>query len=374
MNRIIASALLCLLAVGCGSSSKATQSSAAEMTRDPGASAQVATEEPTRDPGKVEFPSGASQSLSVLEFGLDGQLMVGFSNGTLAKMRVLSRTGKVTSVSSKGVAPIAISPDGSLVVLNSSPPVAVNDTGALILNMNSVSSVEDAAFARSEFSLYVGSPDGTIRIWGQAHSFEEPKSTEKMEDYLNRQASDFKIKMKPLRGPLHATDSGLLLFADDTGVVSLWNPRKPSESRRIMKLEGTARSLSTSGNDVVTTSSTNQLKVGRLDPPSYLPWSRGETAAYAATSEFLPDKFIELSEGRLRARTISTGDEEWSVALPSGEPCGVSVSPDGNLAAVCVDNYVATFATSDGTWDTVLWHDGEKVRWETADGRPIKLP
>jgi len=138
-------------------------------------------------------------------------------------------------------------------------------------------------------------------------------------------------------------------------------------------LEGTARSVSTSGNDVVTTSTTGQLKVGRLDPPSYLPWSRGERADFAATSEFLPDKFIELSNGTLRARTISKGDDEWSVTLPAGKPCGLSVSPDGNLVAACVGGFIATFATSDGAWDSVVWHNGEALQWQTSAGEKVPL-
>ncbi len=362
---------------GCGASSTNTAQDTSNTTgSNSGAQGTDSNGKATSSGGdnakSVTFPQANADTLSLVEFGGANQLFVGTQKGKVGIARIAKREGSVGTPATQVDAPIrTVAPDGSLAVIETDPTKVVNMRGELILNANTVGNLAGATFAKNDYTLYISAEDGTIRIWGQAHSFADPEPQEKMEDYLNRQGSDFNINVGPLRGPLHSTSNGHIVMTDDQGVVRLWNPRKPSKSKRVMKLDGTARSVSTSGDDIVTTSSNGSLKVGRLDPPSYLPWSRDEKADYAAASDAYYGKFVQLGGGKVRAREIETGEEVWSTDVPAGNSCGLTMSPDGSLVAACVNNFVVILNTSDGAWDSTAYFDGTKFKWVDATGAEI---
>ncbi len=163
-----------------------------------------------------------------------------------------------------------------------------------------------------------------------------------------------------------------MIFGDQEGVISLWNPARPSQSKRIMKLDGPVRSISGSGNELVATSTTGQLKAGKLDPPSFFGWARDVRGDFAATSDLLRGKFVEATKGTIRMRVMETGEVEWELPAP-GTPCGVAVSEDGNFAAVCLDNKVVILSTRDGRWDSTVWMS-KGLYWTAAAGQKIAAP
>ena len=366
-----------VLGSGCGASAPQTQ--AGDSSGGGGGVQEGSLESDTNassggPSGTFALPSGSAAGVSLVDFGSANQLFVGTKNGRLASLRVLSRTAVAHSPAAKIAAPIAaVAPDGSLAVLNTSPPKVVNMTGDLILNANASETMTAAEFSKGDFTLYMSAPDGTVRIWGQAHNFVAPDPEEKMESYLNRQGTDFNIRLAPLRGPIHATSNGYLILTDEEGVVRLWTVRKPTNSKRIMKLDSPVKSVATSDADIVTTSEAGSLKVGHLDPPEYFPWSREEKADYAATSDFFPGKFVELKNGALRGRKIETGEVLWTTALPAGEPCGLDVSPDGTLVAACIDGFVGVFYAADGKWDSTVYFEGANLKWQDASGKDIPI-
>ena len=317
---------------------------------------------PKESPVTTVAPAaGPSATISYMAFG-EGGLHVGTRDGWLGTFQIMNRSTSAHQMSNSGVSVAAASADGGLALLASDPPQVVNKEGALILNLNTVSDMESGIFARDSFSLFVSETSGRVRVWGQAHSFEVPKGDEKLENYLNKQASDFNVTFAPLSGPLYLMPGGSMVFGDKEGVISIWNPAKPSQSSRIMKLNGPVKSLSGSGNEVVATSVGGQLKAGRLDPPSFYGWARDAKGDYAATADLLRGKFIESSDGVIRLRVTETGETEWEVPA-KGKPCGVAVSPDGNFAAVCLDHKVAILQVSNGAWDSTVWIDKGKLHF-----------
>lgn len=362
--------LIALSTFGCSSSTPHEKPTQPEVS-DEADAAPSSEESPATT--SISLPSADAAGVSVLSFGSEDRLLVGYKSGWMADLDPRQYRGQAFHVSKKGIEVEAISPDGSLLILGSAPPAAVNSEGALILNMNSVEQLESAAFAREEFSLYVSSPDGTIRVWGQAHSFEDPRATEKMEDYINRQASDFFIQVNPLRGPIHPTGDGRLIFVDESGTVSIWNPRKPSESSRVMQLDSAPVSISSAGNRIVTTSQNRDLKVGRIDPPEYRTWSRDAKADYAATSHGLHDAFFELNGTELSLRSFNDGEVKWSVSIDGSRACGLAVSANGRRVAACVDGVVSILSGTDGSLDSQVWLTPDGVAWQTASGESIPM-
>jgi len=319
-------------------------------------------------PRQIAIPGGAATPISYMSFG-QGKLHLGTTDGWVGSAQILNRTSNATRISNTGVQVVAVSSGGELALLNSRPPQVVNQDGALILNLNMVPVMESGIFAADSFSLFVSEATGRVRVWGQAHSFEVPKGDEKLENYLNKQASDFSVTFAPLAGPIHLMPGGTMIFADQDGVISMWNPAKPSQSKRIMKVEGRVKSLSSSGNEVVATSDRGQLKAGKLDPPSFFGWAREAKGDYAAMSDLLRGKFVESSEGVIRLRVAETGDVEWEVPAP-GKPCGVAISEDGNFAAVCRDNKMLILSTRDGSWDSTIWMM-QGLHWQDSSGQAI---
>lgn len=360
-----------LFAMACAGSS--TQSAAdAEVSEAPtlNADGTVAAQDGSR-PDRIVLPEGTASSVSFLGFGR-GKLQIGTSDGWVGTVQILNRKAEAKLMSTTGTRVATISPDADLVMLDSKPPQVVNQTGALILNLGMVPSLAAAAFAHDSFSLFVSEPGGKVRVWGQAHSFEQPSGDEKLENYLNKQASDFNVNFKPLAGPLYLMPGGSMIFGDQEGVISLWNPAKPSQSKRIMKLDGPVRSISGSGNELVATSTTGQLKAGKLDPPSFFGWARDVRGDFAGTSELLRGKFVEATEGTIRLRVMETGEVEWELPAP-GKPCGVAVSEDGNFAAICLDHKVVVLSTRDGRWDSTVWVN-KGLYWTAAGGQKIAAP
>lgn len=295
---------------------------------------------------KLVLESASPRGVALIDF-VDQKLTVGFSDGAIA---VVDPGGEVMHAKVAKVHPVsAVAPTGDLALLNASPPVIVNFEGDLILQMNTVPSFESATFAPNALMLYVADKSGKVRIWGQPHSFEEDQHTEKLENYLNRQAPDFHVEFPPISGPIRVTDTNKLVVVDKEGTVRLWDPTAPSGSKRLMKVGGGARSISSAAGHILVTSTTGAFKIGREDGSGYLPWTKDATADFVVTSPLAIDTFYQLDTGTLRARTIETGDEIWSVEVPDKRACGLAISADAKLLGACIGNYVALFDTENGS-------------------------
>ena len=211
-----------------------------------------------------------------------------------------------------------------------------------------VPSFESAAFGSDGVTLYVADKAGKVRIWGQPHSFEEDQHKEKLENYLNRQAPDFHVEFPPVRGPIHITDRNKLVVVDGEGAVRIWDPTRPSASKRIMAVGGGARSIASADGHVFVTSMTGALKVGLDDGSGFLPWSKDARGAFVAASPMTAGTFFTLDNGSLASRNTQSGGVVWTTTVPDGHPCGLAVSPDGNTLAACIGNFVATFDATSG--------------------------
>lgn len=365
---------ICLLAVGvaaCGGGE-------ASKTDNANPTAVGATPAPVAGPaegGSKNVPIDSSATaMPVVSMTWDGNemLQVGYKGGAFASLEVFKRKGSTGQLADSAEI-AAISPGGKLFFVRSRPPSVVDGKGTLLLRMSNVQSLESGAFSRDGSTVYAASSDGVIRFWGQAHSFVDGGGDEELQDYLNRQANDFRAQVNPIRGPVSVDHNGWLYFVSNEGVVSYYNPAKPSKSFRIMKVKGTPRSVDAADGYVYVTTETGQLKVGKLDPPSYLGWSREAKADYAAGAENYPGRFFSLHEGAVKGRDIETGDTLWEVELPQLKPCGLSVAPTGDTIAACVGGHIVVLSAKDGSVDSAF-HYGSKLVWVDASNASISVP
>lgn len=350
---LFASVAVLSLTIGCGASSSTARSDRGDKQSDPtssnstdGSGSQSAESGGTSSKGakKLEFENVSPRSVTSLQY-LAGKLAIGFSDGAIA---FVDGSGQVShSKVAKVHAVAAVAPNGELALLSAKPPVVVNTKGDLILQMNTVPSFESAAFGNDGVTLYVADKAGKVRIWGQAHSFEEDQHKEKLENYLNRQAPDFHVEFGSISGPIHMTESNKLVVVEKEGKVQLWDPTRPSGSKRLMLVGGGARSIASADGYVFVTSMTGALKVGK-EEGGYLPWSKDARAGFVATNNMAAGSFFTLDTGKLESRNTQSGEVNWSASLPDGFACGLALSPDGNTLAACIGNFVATFDTKTG--------------------------
>lgn len=340
-------ATFCLGCSGAASSRAGNGSDPArESAKHAASSSKGKHENSVKKSGVLKFDKVSPRAVTAMKF-VHEKLAIGFSDGGVAIVDVgngevfHSKVAKVHSVA-------AVSPGGDLALLDANPPVIVNMAGDLILQMNTVPSFESAVFGNDNITLYVADKDGKVRIWGQPHSFEEDQHKEKLENYLNRQAPDFHVEFPPIRGPIHVTDTNKLIVVDAEGTVRIWDPTRPSGSKRIMKVGGGARSIASADGNIFVTSQTGALKVGKDDGSGYLPWSKDTRAAFVAAGPMTAGTFFTLDAGMLESRNTQTGEVAWSTKIPDGYPCGLDLDPNGNVVAACIGNFVATFDATSG--------------------------
>lgn len=291
------------------------------------------------DPSALQSGPEGSEVISMIYFSPNQKLYLGSQSGHLVEVDVDAQRSKVNRVAQKnGI--VATSPDGNFVVINADSPAVMGVDGSLVLQMGMVKQFEAAVFSGDAKTLYVGERTGKLRIWGQSHSFEKQGKGERLENYLNRQAPDFLVTFASIEGPIASSGRGMLFVADSEGIISAWDPSKPGEIHRLMKVKGTVKSMQATAQHVVTTSKSGFLKVGRVDPPSYFPWSKDVRAEFAAISEFTGDDFVFLDAQGVKMKSIEEGKEKWALDLPEGPRCGLDVSDDGRTIAACIGNMV----------------------------------
>lgn len=314
----------------------------------------------SKSTGKIGKAPDGSESISMVYFAPNQKLYLGTRSGNLVEIDIEAEKAGVTKIATSSSV-IATSPDGQYAIIDASPPAVMGVDGELVLQMGIVKNFESAVFRDDGKTLYVADKGGKLRIWGQAHSFTKQGKGERLENYLNRQAPDFLVELPSIEGTLAASGTGLLFVAGSDGIVSSWDPKKPGEIHRLMKVKGTVKSMQATAKNVVTTSKSGYLKVGRVDPPSYLPWSKDVKADYVAISEFTGDDFVMLDGEGVKMKNLDSGENTWTLALPEGPRCGLDVSDDGHKIAACVGNMVYLISGS-GTLLSNVYVKGN-VEW-----------
>lgn len=320
----------------------------------------------------MEFDDANTVDVTTLEWGDGDRLLVGFADGSFARLSPSSSESDFYQVAKSAFPVEAISPSGKFALIGSGPPAVLSTDGTAVLQMNPVKSYEGASFARDNLGIYVSDSDGKVRIWGQSHSFEEELTKEKLEDYLNRQAPDFHVQFPPLSGPIQMSTDGVLLVGTEDGTISMWNPKKPSSSNRIMKMDAPVAWFDAAGGVIVATSTQGQLKVGVLSPPSYKAWSRDARADYADVANLLPGQFVSQSGATVALRDVETGESIWSIELPGSEACGVAVAENGRRIAACVDGRVVILDAEDGQPYSYAYNSGGTLSWEKPNGDKLR--
>ncbi len=310
---------------------------------------------------KVSFPSVKPKAVTYVGFR-NGKLAVGHLDGVVSKVDVSSGSTSV-SKASKAFQVAAVAPNGDLALLGTNPPVIVNLNGDLILQMNTVKEFESAVFTEQGMGLYVADRLGKVRIWGQAHSFEEDQHKEKLENYLNRQAPDFHVEFGPIRGPLALTDDGKLVVTDEEGVVNVWDPTKPSSSKRIMKLDGHARSVAAAEGFIYATSVNGALKIGKV-AGGYLPWTHDARGGMVAAHGLATGMYWQLDTNEISARKTETGDPMWQTPLPDGNLCGLAISEDASHLAACVGNFIVLLDADGGAIFALGYRADDGFQWQ----------
>ncbi len=339
-----------------GGTAGGEQGSSAETAEESGAELELAS---------------ASAKVTWLDWGDGDRMLVGFSNGSFAAIDPATSRYEYYKVTKNDFPIEAIAPSGNFALIGSTPPAVLAKDGTAVLQMNPVKNYSGASFARDNLGIYVSDHDGNVRIWGQEHSFEDELSKEKLEDYLNRQAPDFKVQFAPLEGPLNMTTDGVLLIGAKDGTISMWSMQKVSSSKRIMKLDAPVERFDAAGGVIVATSTEGQLKVGTLDPPSYKAWSREAKADFADVSNLLTDQFVSQTGSTVALRDVESGDAVWSVELPGSKACGVAVSANARRIAACVDDNIVVLDAENGQARSHAWHTGSGIGWKTPGGKDI---
>lgn len=365
------SAMVALMLSACAATPDSATSTQNDTIGADGAEVTTATGDTAANESvaAIGIPEGKRAPISTFNFGEGAVLNVGTLDGRTATVEVLRRKAEAFNPAA-GHRVRTISPDGHMIVIESSPGRVVARDGKLLLNMSTIPDVESAEFAPDNFTLFVTEKGGKLRVWGQANSFNKP-TRENLENYLNRQASDFNVQFDPLSGPIFTMPQGGLLVGGADGVVSFWHSGAPSRTKRIMKLDAPAKTLSASTNDIVAVSQTGGLKVGTLEPAVYHAWSKAAKTEWAVTNQHLDGKFAEIANGKLALRDAQSGNPIWELPLPKGTSCGLAVNPEGRMGAACVDEALFVFNIADGTWDSVVWM-ADDLRWTAPNGAKIK--
>lgn len=357
------------LLVGCGggqATSGADDPSGGSGTSTGG---EVASSEAAA--AELSFASSNTVDVTSLEWGDGDRLLVGFADGSFATVSPSDSEAAHHKVAKNAFPVAAVSPSGKFALLDSAPPAILAKDGTAVLQMNTVKAYQGASFARDNLGVYVSDSEGKVRIWGQSHSFEDELSKEKLEDYLNRQAPDFHVQFPPLSGPIQMSTDGVLLVGAQDGTISMWNPSKPSSSKRIMKLDAPVARFDAAGGVIVATSTQGQLKVGTLSPPSYKAWSRDAKADYADVANLLPDQFISQTGATVALRDVETGEEQWTRELPGSDACGVAISENGRRVAVCIDGNVVLLDAETGMPSSYVFNSSGALGWKTATGDDV---
>lgn len=363
-----ATAMLCGMACSGGASTQKTEGTGSTTESSSGSSSSTSSgnngatsSSGSSAPREVTFPGVQPRSITHVSF-VPGHLALGFGDGTVTLFDYKSGESK-TSKASKAFEVAAVSPDGQLALLRTNPPAIVNFKGDLILQMNTVGKFESAAFNRNGVGIYVADEAGKVRIWGQAHSFEEDQHKEKLENYLNRQAPDFHVEFPPIRGPLTLSDSDQILVADSEGVVRMWDPTNPSSAKQIMKLDGHLRSMAAAEGYVYATAVTGQLKIGKTEG-GYLPWTKEARGGMVAANRLATGMFWLLDRGSISARKTEDGGAMWESKVPDQNLCGLAVSDDAAVVAACVGNFVVLVDANSGGIRGYAYRDGENFVWK----------
>lgn len=351
--------------VGCGAKGAATKpDGSGESTASGGSEGAPSASGPKKDgPREVKFASATPRAVTLVDF-VQNRVALGFMDGAVALFDPKTREKKESKVA-KVFEVAAIAPSGDLALLRANPPVIVNIEGELILQMNTVPEFESAAFGPEGLGLYVADRAGKVRIWGQAHSFEEDQHKEKLENYLNRQAPDFHVEFAPIRGPIDVTDSNQIVVGDAEGIVRLWDPTSPSNSTRVMKLGSPIRSIATAEGHIYATSTSGALKIGKADG-GYLPWTKDARGGFVAANRLATGMYWQLDDGVVAARKTEDGQAMWETSLPTGHLCGLAVSNDANWLAACVGNFVVLLDANGGAIQGYMYRDADGFFWKEA--------
>jgi WD40 repeat protein len=343
-----------LAASGCGGAARQSAPNVVPTLQKPSAEASLIGKNEQTSLADLMSHLNASIPVTALSWTQDNRLAIGFRDGSAA-LGTLPHGGLEELRVSPSTAVVQLSPKADLALIATTPITMMRRKNGQrefedVFALQNVQLYESSAFSMDSTKLYVSGAKGKLRIWGQPELFYARGSEEKLDEYLNRRAPDFFVEFPSLRGPIAVDTKGSVLIGSAQGVVSYWNPLKPRRVVRIMKLKSPLTSLSESDGFVVATAKDERLRVGRIDPPGYLPWSREESALLAAAHPWYPDHFVSLHRDRISARQLSDGNEVWSQPLQrGGQPCGLTISGSGDFVALCLDNIVAVARTSDGS-------------------------
>ena len=333
---------------------------ASERSADGSSSAAVERGSSGGASRNVEFGDEQPRAVTLVDY-IEPGFAIGFSDGSYAVFDPAAKAGKLSKVAKVyGVA--AVSPSGVLALLGSTPPAIVNAEGELILQMNTVENFESAVFADDALALYVADRQGKVRIWGQAHSFEEDQHKEALAVYLNRQAPDFHVEFPAIRGPIAMTPAGQLMVGDEEGVVRLWDPTRPSSSKRIMKLDGHVRSFAAAEDYLYATSTSGSLKIGQT-AGGYLPWTKDARGGFVAATDAAPGTYWQLDDGAVSWRNTEDGAARWELKLPAGALCGLAVARDASWLAACVGNRVVLVDAETGGAAGHMFSANDQFAW-----------
>jgi hypothetical protein len=363
-----------LAASGCGGAARQSAPNEVPTLQKPSAEASLIGKNKQTSLADLMSHLNASIPVTALSWTQDNRLAIGFGDGSAA-LGTLPHGGLEELRVSPSTAVVQLSPKTDLALIGTTPITMMRRKKGQsefedVFALQNVKLYESSAFSMDSTKLYVSDAKGKLRIWGQPELFYARGPEEKLDEYLNRRAPDFFVEFPSLRGPIAVDTQGSVLVGSAQGVVSYWNPLKPSRVVRIMKLKSPLTSLSESDGFVVATAKDERLRVGQIEPPGYLPWSRNESALLAIAHPWYPDHFISLHHDKVSARQLSTGSQAWSQPLNRKErPCGLTISGSGDFVAVCLSNVVAVLRTSDGSAIGAFSKDKAIVFNSSADAR-----
>ncbi|MFP4599317.1 MAG: WD40 repeat domain-containing protein [Persicimonas sp.] len=352
-----------LLAAGCSSSESS------RAARDDGDKASAEAEQARQaDEEQPEIEAFAPQAdeakLASFAWAEDGELHVGYADGTWARIDPKARQGSVERVLADRAAVRALSPSAKLALVVDDHPVVVRlRDGQAVLRMRDIAQVESLGFFPGGGGIYVAASNGDLHIWNSSESDLDEVSTKNLKDFMGRQSSEFTAKLSPLRGTAQLDEGNRLFVGTHGGKVLRWDPREPARVDALVQLPAEPHTFGYARSHLVATTASGDLRVVDLADDTFVAWSIKEQGDWVAASPKLRVGFAVTDASTIGLRAFQDGTHRWKAELPDGQVCGLALSPDASQLAVCLDSAILLLDPKTGEELAALRRDGETIEW-----------
>ncbi|MEM1347354.1 MAG: WD40 repeat domain-containing protein [Myxococcota bacterium] len=303
--------------------------------------------------------------VSMVDFGADGKVRVGFFDGRVATFSPSAKRAKLKKVSRKAGPIVAMSPSGDMAVVRSTPPRLVRVKNAKdLLVLSYMERLEGAAFSPDGKTMFLSGSDGILRVWTSAHELPKKLGGQvRLQDYLNQAKGDFSANFGSMSGMIAAGEGPALLYAEPDGQMVYWDMNRPTEAKYVLRVPPPIQSMVVHGDHLLATSSEGELRASVISEGNMLRWSVKARGLAVAADPAEPERFVALHADGIKLHDVATGAVLWEESMgEGGAPCGLAVSKKVGAVVACVDQIIQVRDLETGVLLSARARKGDTMR------------